>query len=87
MEQVSRRRLTESDLAGRSQGELRLIRNTPYARHGYRFKDSNLTAYFQQKSWYHPVSGDADVAWKQMSETERYNVALLRNYQQKQGGR
>ena len=40
---------------GRTRWELTLVRNAPYARHGYRFHDAKLLAYFKQQAWYHPT--------------------------------
>lgn len=37
-----------------SKDELRLKRNTIYARHGYAFSSSDLTEYFSQFEWYIP---------------------------------
>jgi serine/threonine-protein kinase len=82
---VSSRLLTESDLDGRSSWELRLIRNTPFARHGYKFHDHKLADYFSKQWWYIPETSDADSAWKKMSATEQYNAQLVRSYQQRHG--
>ena len=43
----------ESLLYNYSPSELRIIRNTIYAKKGYIFKDKNLGNYFKSKSWYH----------------------------------
>ena len=40
-----------SQLSG---AELRLLRNTIYARHGFVFKSADLRAYFTKKKWYIP---------------------------------
>ena len=40
------------DLKGLSADQLRLARNEIHARHGRRFKDSGLQAYFDSQSWY-----------------------------------
>ena len=46
------RYLTESDLAGLSDWELLIARNEIYARHGRKFNDPDIRAYFESKSWY-----------------------------------
>src|SRR4051794_16698997 len=46
------RKITASDLEGRSLRELALIRNLPYARAGKRFRKSWLTEYFTSQAWY-----------------------------------
>lgn len=43
-------------LNGLTAAELRLIRNTLFAKNGYQFKDENLGRYFALKSWYQPRS-------------------------------
>ena len=35
--------------------ELRILRNSIYAKHGYIFKDENLSKYFEKKSFYKPT--------------------------------
>ena len=42
----------ESILYNYSPSELRIIRNTIYARKGYIFKSDDLRNYFERKSWY-----------------------------------
>jgi hypothetical protein len=53
------RPLVPSDLAGRSLDELRLMRNTIYARAGRRFSDPALRDYFARQPWYQPRAGGA----------------------------
>lgn len=48
----STRNLTESDIAGLSAKQIRIAINEIFARHGRRFKDQELQAYFDSKSWY-----------------------------------
>ncbi len=50
---------TASELSGLSKSQLRLARNEIYARHGRKFTDSDLQAYFNSCSWY---SGTIDAA-------------------------
>lgn len=61
-----------------SQTELRLARNEIFARHGRRFTDPELQAYFDGKSWYSgTIASDAfDV--KVLSQVEKDNVAALK---------
>jgi len=48
----STRYLTNADVIGLTSEQLRLARNEIYARHGRKFKDEGLQAYFDSKSWY-----------------------------------
>ena len=48
------RTVTEEDLEGRSAAELRLMRNTLFARKGRAFEDPQLREYFSRLPWYRP---------------------------------
>lgn len=60
-----------------SDWQLRLARNEIYARHGRRFNDAQLQAYFDGKSWYHgtiaPDAFDASV----LNDTELANITRI----------
>jgi hypothetical protein len=47
------------DLSGKSLSELRILRNTIYARHGFLFTNSVDRGYFNQFPWYQPVYWDS----------------------------
>lgn len=70
----STRALTPADVAGLSAQQARLARNEIFARHGFRFRDRDLQAYFGQLSWYRPTSDSVE-----LSSVERANVALLKS--------
>ncbi len=74
-------RLTENDLSGKSRWELEVMRNTIYARHGYRFKRDDLMNHFQQYSWYSPVTRDAEAIWRSFNATEQYNVTFIKSHE------
>ena len=57
-----------------------MIINEMYARHGYIFKDQDLTDYFAQKSWYIPRTADMEEIYPVMNAVEQANVTLLRTY-------
>jgi hypothetical protein len=78
-------RLSESDLYGKSRWELDVMRNVPYARHGYRFKRSDLRGYFSGFSWYDPDTSSMSVVERRLSSTERRNVQLIQAYQKRTG--
>lgn len=71
---VSERVLTEKDIQGLSTSELRLLRNTIFARHGRIFKDPELSDYFSLKQWYHPQYEDVSTM---LSEIELKNSNFL----------
>jgi len=78
-------RLSDSDLNGKSRSELDVMRNLPYARHGYRFKRSDLLDYFGRFSWYEPDTSSMSTVERRLSSTERYNVQRIQAYQQRNG--
>lgn len=54
--------------------DLRVLRNAVYAKKGYRFKSSDLTAYFSRFDWYQPLY---DAVEDQFSETDLYNLERI----------
>lgn len=73
--------LTEEDIKGLSKSELRVLRNSIYARHGYTFKDKNLTDVFSQYSWYKATSNDMTAIAAQMSEVEKSNIDFIQKHE------
>lgn len=60
-----------------------MIVNEMYARHGYQFKDQELTNYFERRSWYSSITyrnPQMDSIYPQMSEIEKKNVDFLKTY-------
>jgi hypothetical protein len=56
-------------------GNLKLMRNEIFARHGYRFKTGDLKQYFGSFDWYKPQFDDIT---DRLTEIERINIALIR---------
>lgn len=75
---LSEKRLTETDLKGKSKKELEIMRNSIYARYGYKFKRKDLLDYFSQYSWYNPTTSDMATLYKSMTDIERYNIELIK---------
>ena len=48
-----------------SSDELAIIRNTLYARRGYKFKKKKYQKYFGEKSWYNPTTSSQNILTKQ----------------------
>ena len=78
---LSDRKLVESDLRGKSADELSILRNSIYARHGYRFKKQKYLDYFGQFDWYRPNTDNQQVAFNRMSSIEKYNVNFIREHE------
>lgn len=66
--------LTSEDLENLRKGDLRIIRNTIYARHGYSFKNRPLRVFFDAQSWYIPVHTDVK---NDITKIEQKNIELV----------
>jgi serine/threonine protein kinase len=66
--------ISESDLSGLALGELRILRNAIFARHGRTFESPGLQRYYNSRSWYKP---DADYSDDRLSETDRVNLQRI----------
>lgn len=78
--------LTESDLEGLSEQELKIARNEIFARHGRLFDDSELQAYFDSCSWYNGTIDPDDFDSSEMlNEYELENVSTIRAYEDEMG--
>lgn len=72
-------KLTDRDVAGLSKAQIRILRNTIYARHGRKFKSADLRDYFSGFSWYHGVHDE--ISPNSLSDIERHNIVLLQKYE------
>ena len=75
--------LTEENLAMLSRDQLQIARNEIYARHGRRFKDKTLQAYFDSCSWYHGTIEPNAFKESVLSECELYNLKQIIKMEQK----
>lgn len=71
--------LTPDDVYYLNPTELRILRNTIYARHGRKFKDAKLRNYFYQFSWYRPYRNE--VPMSELSKTEQHNISLIQAFE------
>lgn len=72
--------LKKEDIENMYQGDLEVIRNAIYARHGYSFKNRKMRFIFDHGvEWYMPVSTDIR---SQLTSLEKKNIALLKRYEQ-----
>ncbi len=78
----SSRLLSESELVGLSEWQLRIARNEMYARHGKIFQSTDLQNYFNSQSWYTPSTSFSS---SQMNQTELKNAKLISDYEAKCG--
>ena len=74
----STRLLANADIAGKSQWDLKIMRNEIFARKGYIFKNPQLYNYFSSQSWYSPRFSDVS---KYLNPIEKRNVVFLKYYE------
>ncbi len=78
---LSNRRLTAEDLEGMSKKELEIMRNSVYAKYGYKFKREDLFEHFSNYSWYKPNSSDNSEVYNRFTENEKYNVDFIKKHE------
>ncbi len=59
-----------------SQSELKTLRNTVYARHGYIFDSKDLADFFSSRKWYKPVSKKAE-----LTDVDKKNIDFLLKFE------
>jgi hypothetical protein len=80
------RYLEMKDLEGLTREECRLARNELYARHGRRFDDAGLQAYFDSCEWYHGSIAPGD--FREEAVMNKYEIAnrdLIIRYEAERG--
>lgn len=58
---------TGQDISGLGLSELRILRNTVFAVHGYDFKDTGMQRYFWNQPWYQKIRREMERAGKKFS--------------------
>lgn len=72
--------LKKSDIENMFKGDLEVIRNAIYARHGYSFQNRRMRYLFDRYAeWYLPVSIDVR---NELTAIERANIELLKRYEE-----
>ena len=69
--------IKEQQISKLSIDELRFLTNDLYARKGYKFKDYEISNYFNEKPWYKPVSDNSKV---KLNAVEEQNVKLFQEH-------
>lgn len=75
--------LKVEDLSTLSRRDLRILRNTVYARRGRPFDSKVVQGYFATATWYKPDQGYDD---GRLNETDRKNIAVIRSVETSLGG-
>ena len=73
---LSDRLATDIDVRGKTKEDLRIMRNTIFAMHGYIFQTKEMKEYFQQKNWYEPIKTDVS---SELTSIEQKNIAFLKD--------
>jgi hypothetical protein len=77
---ASSERLKKEDIENMYKGDLEVMRNAIYARHGYSFKNRKMRFIFDNLvHWYMPVSTDIR---SDLTDLERKNIDLLKRYEE-----
>ncbi|HEX8499468.1 MAG TPA: protein kinase [Pyrinomonadaceae bacterium] len=74
--------VTPADLSGVTTAQLRLLRNTVYARYGRSFREDDLRQYFASLPWYSPRDGYSD---RLLTTNDKANADLLKAYEDNNG--
>ncbi len=76
---ASEKELTKKDIENLYKGDLEIIRNSIYARHGYSFKTRRIRFIFDQfVPWYMPITTDTR---NDLTEIEKKNIELIKRYE------
>ena len=78
---LSERKLSEDDISDKTKSELEIMRNSIYARYGYKFKREDLLNHFSQYSWYNPTTNDMGTIYNMMNDNEKYNVDFIKKHE------
>ncbi|MEP6676621.1 MAG: YARHG domain-containing protein [Ferruginibacter sp.] len=76
--EASQKLLAEDDVANLIKSDLRLMRNSIYARHGYSFKMKDMRDEYDHEEWYIPVTTDVR---NELTAIEKKNEVLLKRYE------
>lgn len=76
----SKDKLTKEDVENMYKGDLEILRNSIYARHGYSFKNRKMRYIFDtQVDWYVPTNTDIR---ESLTKLEKDNIDLIKRYEE-----
>jgi hypothetical protein len=76
---LSTRYISFADIKDYDRGQIRVLKNSIYARHGRIFKDAELRDYFNQQSWYRGTRKEIPAG--EFNIYENANIAFLLKYE------
>jgi hypothetical protein len=71
--------LSDSDVYWMTPAQLRYAKNEIYARHGRKFKDAELQAWFSAQSWYQGTIEPDNFSESLLSEIEKANIQVIQH--------
>ena len=81
----SERLLRRDELEGLTKWDLEILRNLPYAKHGYSFRQRKLKDYFGEQPWYRPTVPAAQFLPSMLTPVEQQNITLISQFQKDRG--
>ena len=78
---ADRRAYTAADIRSMPLQVVCYAKNEIYARHGRKFDDPELQAYFNSQSWYKGTIDPGSFDTMSLSQTERTNIELITQYE------
>lgn len=72
--------VSPADLEKLSKADLRILRNTIFAKYGHKFSSPDLTQYFSEKYWYTPSTTNAE---SKFTIYDKRNVEIIRQVEEK----
>ena len=76
---LSQRYVTEADIRNYDRGQLKILRNSIYARHYRKFKDAGLRQYFNSQQWYDGYRDE--IPANELNKYEKYNIQFIQKYE------
>lgn len=76
---LSTRYIRYEDIMNYDRGQIRVLRNSIYARHGRIFKDKNLSAYFNSQPWYRGWRNE--IPQRELNKFEKANIDFLQKHE------
>ena len=81
----SEKLISMKELEGLSAKECKIARNEIYARHGRKFKDEELQAYFKTKDWYEGTVEPEDFDEHELNDIEIKNKDIIASFEKDKG--
>lgn len=78
--ELSNKIINDHALALLDSKELRLLRNSIYAKYGYMFSSQDLVTYFSRFSWYKPLMKNVDDF---LTDIDKHNIESIKLYENK----